>query len=387
MPSEVRKLDYTRGVKVAEGKTKTIWSTGKPEKGLVIVENRDDVTAFDDPSKTRKFQGKAAGATTTTCRVFELLREAGVPVAYQEQLSETEFLAERVQMLPFEAVARRYAVGGYLKRHPDIPEATPPQRFRHLMTELSLKTTKGHCTLSDGCDHDLGLDPSKGEEDPLLVVGSGQWLLYHTKMPSWQEGALLGTLDPSLLRYNTDKIEQLLRQTFLVLEGAWGMLGYRLIDLKIEVGINPSGQVIADVVDNDSWRLRDPDWRELSKQVFRDQLTAGHEDMGEVEAVYRRVAELTGHFRISRQAIVIWKGSTSDQVNIPDETARIPGVECESIALSGHKGTIGALKRLSELESQYPEGGVHRLRGFKQRPRTNSLGPYPLASDQQSPRH
>lgn len=77
---------------LAEGKTKKIFSI-KSDDGLIIVENKPDITADNDPEKTRQFARKAEYATTTTCRVFELLEKAGIPVAYKKQLSPTEFLA------------------------------------------------------------------------------------------------------------------------------------------------------------------------------------------------------------------------------------------------------------------------------------------------------
>lgn len=56
----------------------------------------------------------------------------------------------------------------------------------------------------------------------------------------------------------------------MTLEGAWNVLGFRLIDMKIEFGLDLNGNLlVSDVIDNDSWRLRDADWEELSKEAFR----------------------------------------------------------------------------------------------------------------------
>lgn len=60
----------------------------------------------------------------------------------------------------------------------------------------------------------------------------------------------------------TDLIEKVMVPTFEVLEKAWSKIEttsgqVQLVDLKIEVGrrISDGKIVIADVVDNDSWRI------------------------------------------------------------------------------------------------------------------------------------
>jgi phosphoribosylcarboxyaminoimidazole (NCAIR) mutase len=147
------------------------------------------------------------------------------------------------------------------------------------------------------------------------------------------------------------QIEELTRKSILILEGAWNNLGYRLIDYKIEFGITDAGKlVIADVIDNDSWRLRTDDWQELSKQVFRE----GH-PLAEVEDKYARVAQLVAQFRISEQTIVLWRGSESDKL---PEIPNLPGLKIETPVISGHKKTVLVTKELERLHTLYPEGGV-----------------------------
>jgi len=70
-----------------------------------------------------------------------------------------------------------------------------------------------------------------------------------------------------------------------------------LVDLKIEFGrTRPEGDlVVADVIDNDSWRI----WpggdrtRQLDKQVYRDLPEVDDEHLKQVLANYMAVAELT----------------------------------------------------------------------------------------------
>ena len=78
---------------------------------------------------------------------------------------------------------------------------------------------------------------------------------------------------------------------FEILEKAWKKFDVDLIDMKIEVGINQNKEiVIADVIDNDSWRIwsnGDPK-KQLDKQSFRD-----GEKLTEVQRKYSIVTEYT----------------------------------------------------------------------------------------------
>lgn len=366
---------YQKGPLLASGKTKGIFQAldeaGQAIPGLVWVENKNDITAFDDPGFTKWFASKGTSATTTTCRVFEILRQAGIQVAYVSQVSPTAFVAHDCRMIPLEVVGRRYSVGGYDKRHPELNRVSPlpPHRLSKLVVEMFLKTTKGGLKLSDGTVLVEGLNPLTGEEDPLIRNPYvGEWHLYHSKRPEWDATASLGRMverEQVFRSCGVDceiettlaEINKLIRQVFLVLEGAWNGFGYRLIDLKIELGMDKDGFLrVADVIDNDSWRLRNPQWVEVSKQAFRDKLP-----LDVVEGYYKLVAELTGQFRMPKQALVLWRGSDKDPSILSEkerQRLRLIGIETPTIELSAHKATMKALQRLSELRAEYPAGGV-----------------------------
>ncbi len=285
--------NYQKSDKLTEGKTKVIWKV-KNHPDLIIIENKSDITAFDDPKFTKQFERKAQYATTTTCKVFELLKKADIPVAYVEQLSETEFLAPKCEMIPLEVVGRRYAVGSYLKRRPDFkkPEGEPPHRFENLYTEFFLKTTKGQLINSSGKTVISGLDAKKGEEDPLIAnPEADEWKLLHPKKPAAEADLNKPVKKSDVLNdeISVDAMRHILIDTFLALENAWWKTHkFRLIDMKIEFGISTKNELlVADVIDNDSWRLRDQNWHELSKEAFRQ-----GEEMDEVEKKYGTVAEL-----------------------------------------------------------------------------------------------
>lgn len=292
-----------KGEILTEGKTKRLYKVVGDEHFL-IVESKDDITKNDNPGETRQMVSKAKFSTATTCMVFELLKKAGIPVGYERQLSETEFLAVNCEMIPLEVVARRYAVGSYLKRHPELKkiEGEAPHRFGQLYFEIFLKTTGGRILNKFGEEFKkMPIDSANGRpiDDPLISIDSstGLWDLKHPKYPSLDEksdlkiSVLPGQILPKGI--TVKKIETITCKVFLALEDAWKKLELRLIDFKIEFGIDKNGNLlVADVIDNDSWRLQTNDWKELSKQNFRD-----NKDMKDIADKYAIVAELVGKFK------------------------------------------------------------------------------------------
>lgn len=308
-----------RGKLINEGKTKKIYAIVGDSKHA-IVEYKNAITAFDDPSFTKEFATKAKYSNTTTCGVFELLNRAGIPTHYIKQIGDTEFLALKCSMIPLEVVARRYALGSYLKRHPEFarpsverrpsdergsgetsmpnPGSTEASRpnvphcFDEPRVELFLKTTHGGLKDAEGKSIVEGLDPKKGEEDPLIEnPHDATWRLIHPKKPASDPDSSLGrTIEATrVLRGATVKgMEEDIKKALLVLEEFLARHDFKLIDFKVEFGIAEDGRVvIADVIDNDSWRLRDKDWQDVSKQSFRD-----GEELFKIEEKYALVARL-----------------------------------------------------------------------------------------------
>jgi len=369
------------------GKTKEIWAVeNKPT--LVIMKSTDATTADNDPSKTQIMKSKGMCATITTSRVFELLQQAGIPTAYVEQISDTEILAKKCDMIPLEVIIRRYAVGSYLDRMPQFKKEGTPHRFHQLKFELFLKTSKGILStinLRDYLPEEkeelvsyldaaktlqniqkknpevqnlMELDRDILVEEVIKIIDDPwiedpyypEWSLAHPKKPTWTIPPLT-RMRPIIDVEMIQEIEELTRKTFLVLEGAWKNMGYRLIDFKIEFGIDAEGKlVVADVIDNDSWRLRTDDWKELSKQTFRD-----NHPLAQVQENYLRVAQLVEQFRIPKQAIIFWRGSDKDEL---EKFNDLPGVSYEDIVASGHKSPGKVNQKLEEVHAKYPEGAV-----------------------------
>ena len=71
------------GKLIAEGKTKRIHQLAD-SKDLVTLVAKDDITAGDG-AKHDVIPEKGLLANRTTCNVFRLLKDCGVPVAFEEQ--------------------------------------------------------------------------------------------------------------------------------------------------------------------------------------------------------------------------------------------------------------------------------------------------------------
>ncbi|MFA5925853.1 MAG: phosphoribosylaminoimidazolesuccinocarboxamide synthase [Parcubacteria group bacterium] len=347
---------HQKGKLIAEGKTKKIWEN-KNDPKTVIVEYKDDITAFNDPKYTKKFKSKGRNSNLTTCRVFELLKKAGIPTHFVRQISEVEFVAKPCRMILVEAVPRRYAFGSYLKRNPHmtVPAGEPPHYFSRIANEYFLKTTKGGVVI-DGEKLIEGL--TSEQDDPVILNPKEEnWKPLFAWKPVWDEKSdLKRTISRKKVLLGEsgrlEKMDEIMKKTFLVLEGAFMQRNFRILDLKIEFGITEDGElVVADVIDNDSWRLRDPEWKEFSKQAFRD-----GEDLEMIEPKYQLVADLTQDFpKISDQALVLWTGSEKDEM---PEVPKIPGVKVVEKIISGHKKTALCLEELKRLEREFPAGGV-----------------------------
>ena len=339
-----------RGEQVAKGKTKVLWSVlddeGFVDPHVVDVESKDDITAGDG-EKHDVIKDKAELSTTTTCNVFSLLKQCGLPVAFEKQLGLKDFLAPRLEMIPLEVVARRVATGSYLQRNPHVPDGTV---FPHLVTEFYLKTHgcefKGHKFPES--------TPGKSYDDPYMkIVGDEAWL-YNAHIP-------LATQEPFLkLPFNEifpegngkevmKKTTELNTHAFLVIEKAWKILGYDLVDWKIEFGWFDGMICIGDVIDADSWRVM-KDGLKLSKQAYRD-----NEGLTVMEKVLRRTAVLTSSFRIPEQTLIVWSGSPNDKTDVFEEAfdkfvQKCPGVHLGLVVNSAHKMPMQSVFTLQDIE-------------------------------------
>jgi phosphoribosylaminoimidazole carboxylase/phosphoribosylaminoimidazole-succinocarboxamide synthase len=350
------------GALVTEGKTKKIFRINGSE--LVSVVAKDDITAGDG-AKHDVIPDKGKLANQTTCNVFRLLKACGLPVAFEEQDSATSFVAPPCTMLPYEVVVRREAHGSALKRSPHYSRG---QLFPKLLVEFYLKTKdknwKGKSLVAD--------DPLMAYED-----GGAQIKLYNPAKP------ILGS-EPFLTLQTADvfshpeeykffpEMRRIARQAFLVLEKAWALEGGTLVDFKVEFGFDAKGNLLlADVIDNDSWRVLE-NGAYIDKQVYRD---GGALDT--VAAKYRQVAETTGHFRLPRQRIILWRGSASDKTEAFSEALGDLKDIMTVVTCSIHKEPIAGANTLHKLIQEVPDSVVIAFIG-----RSNGAGPVLSAQSQ-----
>ncbi len=322
-----------KAVHLAEGKTKIIRAVEGDPTAIDMVA-KTDITAGDG-AKHDIFEGKDVWATTTTCNVFELLKACGVPVAYRGQTDERTIRASKCTMLPYEVVARRVALGSYLKRNPNVPYG---ERLATLVVEFFLKTSGKKFG---------SIDLTK--DDPLITSWSQEGLRICRPDMAGQVEAI--TIPASVI-YGKEsthplyEMEKIVRRVFMVLEHAWMMQDCELCDIKIEFGFDSRGKLlVADVIDNDSWRLFDESGQHLDKQRYRD-----GESLEEVAALYEEVAQRSGLFEklALKPLIILWRASESDDLGPFQKAHAALGAPAEIVEITGsvHKAPERCLSDL-----------------------------------------
>ena len=342
------------GSLVAEGKTKRIHEA-RGSAGLVTLVSKDDITAGDG-AKHDVIPDKGRLANATTCNVFRLLKACGLPVAFVQQDSERSFMAPSCQMLPYEVVVRREAHGSYLKRNPHIAKG---QLFPQVLLEFYLKTK----------DKNWNGKPLVAD-DPLMHFAKGEIHLLNPAKPIHGQAPFLVLKEADVFSHADEQdlfpeMRRIASHAFLVLEKAWQLEGGTLVDLKVEFGFDPKGNLLlADVIDNDSWRVVESG-AYIDKQVYRD---GGALD--DVAAKYRRVAEITSRFQLPRQRIILWRGSESDKTEVFSDALGELADLMSVVTCSVHKQPVAAAAILQRLTQEVPDSVVIAYIG-----RSNGAGP------------
>ena len=259
-----------KGIEIARGKTKVLYEQpGQPD---VLVTAQMDHISAGDGARRDDIAGKGRLAAQTTARVFRLLNLCGLPTHYisgGEDDDNNEMLVRRCNMIPLEVVTRGVAAGSLIRRNPSLQRGA---LIVPRMVEFFFKDDANH--------------------DPLIAV---------------DEIISRGIATPVEIGIMTE----IARLTFEILAHAWRKRDTLLVDLKVEFGRLTGGEnkgnlVIADVIDNDSWRIW-PQGREelmLDKQIYRNLETVKPEDLMRVKSAYESVADQVGTFPQMRPGMV-----------------------------------------------------------------------------------
>jgi len=274
-----------KGIEIARGKTKVLYEDpGQPHQ--LVVAQTDQISAGDG-ARRHEIAGKGRLAAQTTARVFRLLNLCGLPTHYLnggEDDDNNEMVVRRANMIPLEVVTRGVAAGSFARRNPGVARGT---LLVPRVIEFFLK---------DDAQHDPMISPDQ------IVAQS---------IAAPQE---IGVMT------------ELARLTFDILSHAWRKRDVLLVDLKVEFGRLAGGEnqgqlVIADVIDNDSWRVW-PQGREelmLDKQMYRNLQTVDEAALENVKRAYERVADLVGTFPVMRPGMVAVIADAAPQVERASE--------------------------------------------------------------------
>ncbi len=229
---------YEKVEQLYEGKAKKVYTTNV--EGVVIVDYKDDATAFNGEKKGT-IMGKGVINNKMANYMMKQLEKEGVPTHLVEELSDRETAVKQVTIVPLEVIVRNVAAGSFSKRM-GVEEG---KDLLCPIVEFSYK------------NDDLG-DPFIND-DYALALG------------------LATQEEIDTIKAYTRKVNDVMKEFFL-------SVGIRLIDFKIEFGKLPDGTIIlADEISPDTCRLWDVNTNEkLDKDRFR-------RDMGGTEEAYQEV--------------------------------------------------------------------------------------------------
>lgn len=326
------------GKVIIEGKTKQVYDLPSMP-GHCILLSKDRITAGDGV-KSHSLAGKAAISNKTNAKVFGILNSVGLNTAFVKVSSETSFIAKKCEMIPIEWVTRRLATGSFMKRHPGVPEG---YRFFPPKHETFFKDDANH-------------DPQWSEEQ--IIASKFKF-----------NGRLIGPAEVEIMQ-NTSVL------VFEILEKVWASRNCALIDMKIEFGVDETGEIVlADIIDSDSWRLWPSGDKRLmvDKQVYRNLTTVTDSDLDTVKRNFEWVTEQLDHLAPKDDHLVaILMGSPSDL----DFCKKIQkhcqdlGVNAELRITSAHKGTKDTINIVRYYESLALKVIFVAVAG-----RSNGLGP------------
>lgn len=232
-----------KGQLLYEGKAKRLYAT--EDINILFVAYKDSATAFNGEKKA-EIDGKGLLNNRITSLIFGKLEEAGIASHFVKQISDTEQLVRKVDIIPIEVVVRNIAAGSLAKRL-GFEEGTPLKRP---IVEFYYK------------DDNLG--------DPMITT---------------EHIDILGIAT----EYEVQELYTKALQVNEVLKPMFEDVGVELIDFKLEFGRTSEGEVLlADEISPDTCRLWDAQTKQkLDKDVFR-------RDLGSITEVYEIILKKLG---------------------------------------------------------------------------------------------
>lgn len=221
------------------GKAKDIFKTD--DANVILAQYKDQATMLNGARK-EVIEGKGRLNNQISSLIFEHLNAHGIVTHFIKQVSDTEQLNHKVDIIPLEVVLRNYTAGSFSKRF-GVAEGI---KLDMPIVEFYYK--------NDDLD-----DPFINDEHvTFLNIATAEELAF---------------LKDETRRINT------------VLTDLFAQISLTLIDYKLEFGRDKDGRIIlADEVSPDTSRLWDADGNHMDKDVFR-------RDLGSLTDVYTLVLE------------------------------------------------------------------------------------------------
>ena len=217
-----------RGNELYSGKAKSMHLTEDP--GLLIMEFRDDTSAFDG-EKIEQLDRKGMVNNLFNAFIMEALENAGVSTHFDKLLSRTESIVKNLDMIPVECVVRNIATGSLCKR-------------LGIEDGLNLEPPTFEFFLKDDARH-----------DPMIND-------YHIESFGW------ATRDEvAVMKRNTFQVNEILGAMF-------ADAGMILVDFKLEFGRYDGNLVLGDEFTPDGCRLWDTETRKNSTRIALDMVWA-----------------------------------------------------------------------------------------------------------------
>jgi phosphoribosylaminoimidazole-succinocarboxamide synthase len=224
---------------IIKGKAKSVYTTDA--KGKLIVEFRDDITAFDGGKKD-VLKNKGGYNAEVSAFFFEYLEQNGVKTHFFTMLDPHHMVVRKLEMIPLEVIVRNIAAGSIVRNYPFV--------------EGTL------------------LDP------PLIVIDYKDDAR-HDPMLNDEIILALKLVTPAELK----KIKKVALEVNRLLSALLAAQGITLVDFKIEFGRQGKTIYLGDEISMDSMRLWDKKTGEsLDKDVYRF-------EKGDVMAIYNKVAQ------------------------------------------------------------------------------------------------